>query len=184
MTGIPAGLVIRRVPLSSLRPDPANARAHPELNLAAISASLARFGQAEPLVVQKRTQRIVGGHGRLAARKALGWTECDIVELDIDDLQATALGIALNRTAEMATWDDKALTKLLAELQAQGALDGVGFDTAEIDEMIAALEAENAGPVDDPGPEPPSAVAVARRGETWILGSHRLMCGDSTNAEE
>ncbi len=95
-------LTIRRVPLASLVPDPANARAHGEKNLEAIRASLARFGQAEPLVVQRATRRVIGGHGRLAAMKALGWAEADVVELDLDDLQATALGIALNRTGELA----------------------------------------------------------------------------------
>ena len=78
-------LRIKRVPLDSLHQDPANARTHGNDNLEAIRASLQRFGQAEPLVVHK-TGRVIGGNGRLAAMKALGWTECDVVELDIDDL--------------------------------------------------------------------------------------------------
>jgi len=182
--GSASGLVVRRVPIDSLRPDPANARSHPQANLDAIAASLARFGQAEPLVVQKRTARVVGGNGRLVAMKALGWKEADVVELDIDDLQATALGIALNRTAESAEWDDGALAALLEQLRKEDSLDGVGFSQEEVDELLAAVEADNAVLGEDPGPDPPSAVAVARRGELWLLGNHRLLCGDSTSAED
>jgi len=96
-----AGLAIRRVPLDSLHLDPSNARLHGPQNMDAIKASLQRFGQAEPLVVQKSSGRVIGGNGRLEAMRALGWTECDVVELEVDDLQATALGIALNRTSEL-----------------------------------------------------------------------------------
>ena len=95
-------LTVRRVPLDSLHLDPANARLHGEENLDAIAASLARFKQTEPLVVHKPTGRVIGGNGRLVAMKRLGWTHCDVVELDVDGTTATALGIALNRTAELA----------------------------------------------------------------------------------
>jgi ParB-like chromosome segregation protein Spo0J len=96
-------LAVRRVPIASLHLDPANARSHPERNLDAIKASLARFGQAEPLVVQRSSSRVIGGNGRLVAMKALGWSECDVVELDIDDVAATALGIALKQAVLDAT---------------------------------------------------------------------------------
>jgi hypothetical protein len=74
-------LAIRRVPLSELHEDLSNARAHGPENLDAIAASLARWGQAEPLVVQAGSRRVIGGNGRLAAMRKLGWTECDVVEL-------------------------------------------------------------------------------------------------------
>src|SRR6185369_2545828 len=97
-----------------------------------------------PLVVQKATGRVIGGHGRLVAMKALGWTECDIVELEIDDLQATALNIALNRVGDTSSWDLPALGKLLESLQEADALDGVGFSDKEVDtlldELVAAAE--------------------------------------------
>jgi DNA modification methylase len=172
-------LSIRRVPLAELHLDPANARSHPERNLDAIRASLARFGQAEPLVVQKRSQRVIGGNGRVVAMRALGWTHADVVELDLDDLQATSLAIALNRTSELATWDLPTLSRLLDGLKADDSLDGVGFDPKEIDEirdlMLAGLQS---GVVEDEAPAPPDA-ATSRRGDVWILGRHRLMCGDS-----
>ena len=88
----PASAVIyRRVPLADLHPDPGNARAHNERNMAAIRDSLVRFQQAEPLVVQRGTGRVIGGNGRLAAMLELGWTECDIAEVDVDDREARAL---------------------------------------------------------------------------------------------
>ena len=98
-------LEIKRVSLDTLKLDPANARAHGERNLEAIVASLQRFGQAEPLVVHAPTGRVIAGNGRLVAMRQLGWEQADVVELDLDELQATALAIALNRTAELAEWD-------------------------------------------------------------------------------
>ncbi len=177
------GLTIRRVPIADLVLDPANARSHPERNLDAIKASLARFGQAEPLVVQARTRRVVGGNGRLVAMRALGWTECDVVELDLDDLQATSLGIALNRTSELAEWDLPALGKLLDTLQAEGALDGVGFDEAEIQQLLDGLSGDPVGLEQDQAPAAPDA-ATTVRGDVWLLGRHRLMCGDSASAAD
>jgi DNA modification methylase len=172
------------VPIASLHLDPANARAHPERNLESILASLQRFGQAEPLVVQKGTRRVVGGNGRLQAMKKLGWTECDVVELEVNDLEATSLGIALNRTAELAEWDEPVLARILKHLRDEDALVGLGFDVPEIDDLIASLDVGDFGLVEDPGPDAPSAVAVARKGDIWLLGAHRLMCGDSTNAAD
>jgi DNA modification methylase len=179
-------MIIRRVPLDTLHVDPGNVRLHGDENMAAIRGSMARFGQAEPLVVQKSTSRVIGGNGRLVAMQQLGWTECDIVEVDVDDRTARALSVALNRTAELATWDTEALAKLLEQLRAEDALQGVGYDTADIDELLAELEASTgeARDIDDPGPEEPPKQPVSRSGDLWILGDHRLLCGDSTQLND
>ncbi len=174
-------LLIKRVPIQSIHLDPANARSHGPENLDAIESSLRRFGQAEPLVVQAKSGRVIGGNGRLVAMKHLGWTECDIVELDLDDLQATALGIALNRTSELASWDEPALAKILEELRANDSLDGVGYSPGDIDELLAELQDGTEGLCDeDQVPEPPEE-AVTRPGDLWLLGNHRLLCGDSSS---
>src|SRR5580765_6129604 len=101
----PRPLVTRRVKLTDLHADPANARRHDERNLAAIADSIRTFGQVEPLVVQRATGKVIGGNGRLEVLRKQGATECDVVEVDVNDTQAAALGIALNRTAELAEWD-------------------------------------------------------------------------------
>ena len=183
-TALGAPLAIRRVPIDSNHLDPAHARSPPQRNLDAIRSSLARFGQAEPLVVQRPTGRVIGGNGHLVAMKALGWTECDIVELDIADTEATALGIALNRTAELAEWDDDTLAQLLQSLRADGAIDGLGFDAKEIDELLRYAGLELPSPTEDPSEQAPREQPVSQRGDLWILGSHRPLCGDSTSSEE
>jgi DNA modification methylase len=179
-------LTIRRVALSALHHDPANARSHDERNLDAIAASLRQFGQAEPLVVQRSSGKVIGGNGRMTAMKALGWTECDVVELDLDDTQATALGIALNRTGELAEWDLPALTKILESFKGTEVFDALGFDEKELnamlDEVIAAGESLD-GIVEDGAPALPDA-ATTRTGDLWILGDHRLLCGDSSKRED
>lgn len=172
-------LTIRRIALDTLHGDPANARLHGERNLEAIRASLARFGQAEPLVVQRSSQRVIGGNGRLLAMRELGWTQADVVELDLDDTQATALGIALNRTAELAEWDDRALAALFRSLP---EIEATGFEAADLDALIAEIAAQDApAGIDDPGPSDPPERATTIRGDLWILGDHRLLCGDSTD---
>ncbi len=177
-------LTVRRLALDDLHLDVSNARTHGPENMDAIIGSLKRFGQAEPLVVQKSTHRVIGGNGRLEAMRKLGWTHCDIVELDLDDLQATALGIALNRSSELATWNDATLAKLLEELKANDALDGVGYSPADIDQLLDDLEMQSIGEGDpDDVPEPPEE-AVTRPGDLWILGAHRLLCGDSSSVDD
>lgn len=88
-------LQIRRVSLDALHQDPANARAHGPANMAAIEASLARFGQAEPLIVHAGTGRVIGGNGRLAAMKRLGWTEAGISCPVAPEKRRTAAELAL-----------------------------------------------------------------------------------------
>src|SRR5688572_4224352 len=176
-------LAIRRVSIEAVHPDPANARSHDERNLGTIQASLARFGQVEPLVVQEGTGRVIGGNGRLVAMKRLGWTEVDVVEVDLTSIDATALAIALNRSAELAAWNDQVLAELLRDLRTEDALAGVGFEDLEIDALLAGLDTGGGGLVEDPGAQDPPETPVTRAGDLWLLDDHRLLCGDSTSAE-
>lgn len=177
------GLSIKRVRLEDLAPDPGNARTHGPANLEAIAESLRRFGQAEPLVVQGGTRRLVGGHGRLEAMRGLGWSECDVVELELEDVEAAALGLALNRAGELAGWDEPALASLLSGLESEGALEGLGFDSADIDRLLAGLSADDADQsAEAREPEPPPR-PVTRCGDCWELGRHRLVCGDATDED-
>jgi len=172
---------VRRVPIDSIHLDPANARLHGEQNMAAIIGSLKRFGQVEPLVVQKATGRIIGGNGRIVAMKQIGWTECDIVEVDVDDLTATSLGIALNRSSELSGWNEPVLAEILKQLDASGDLEGVGFSHEDLGALLDELQAQEGSDGDlDAIPAPPEA-ATTRPGDLWILGEHRLLCGDSAS---
>ena len=180
-------LAIRRVRLDALHLDPANARARPDRNLQSIQDSLARFGQAEPLVIQKSTGRIIGGNGRLVAMKKLGWSECDVVELDIDDLQATALGIASQphrRSLRNGTGRRSRSSSREAARSRTPSTAGVRRRRTSI-RLLEELEEAVAPDLEDPGakasrPCPP----VSKTGDLWILGAHRMLCGDSTKPED
>lgn len=179
-------LKTRRVSLAKLHEDPANARLHDEANLAAIKASLQEFGQVEPLVVQKSTGKVIGGNGRLRAMQALGWKACDIVEVDADDLRATALGITLNRTAELAKWDDGALARLLGQLEGQPVFAATGYDADDLQALLRGLEAGAPQILQEDQPHPPSAKPATRPGDLWRLPGpreHLVLCGDSTTTD-
>lgn len=129
----------KRVPLSELNEDMANVRKHDERNLEGIRASLCQFGQVEPLVVQRRSMRVVGGNGRLAVMRDLGWESADVVLVDLDDTQATSLAIALNRTGELASWDYSRLGEMLRALSSDGVdLKALGFTPDEAAPLLAA----------------------------------------------
>jgi DNA modification methylase len=159
--------------------DPANVRKHDEKNLAAIKASLNRFGQQKPIVVDA-SGVVRAGNGTLAAAKALGWKEIRIVRSSLAGSEATAYAIADNRTAELAEWDEDALSQTLAALQIEDENLAVvtGFDAKEIDALLAPDEV-----TEDEFPEQ-TVDPITKTGDLWLLGEHRLLCGDSTKADE
>jgi len=124
-------MTIARVPITSISPDPANARKHPKRNVDAIVASLRRFGQQRPIVVDAKNV-VRAGNGTLQAAKQLGWTEIDIVRSDLPPSELTAFAIADNRTAELAAWDDDVLANLLVE----PGIGDVGFDDGDMADMF------------------------------------------------
>jgi len=173
-------LNIERVPLSDLHQDPANARTHGERNLDAIGDSLRSFGQVEPLVVQRGTGRVIGGNGRLAVMRREGQTHADVVYLDIDDHAATRLGIALNRTAELAEWNKETLASLLDGMGDADLLT-TGFDADSLKDLLADLTPPEVVEDEAPAPLPDP---VSKTGDLWEMGGHRLLCGDSTKGED
>ena len=165
------------VPIDSLSPDPANARKHDERNLAAIRDSLRAFGQQKPIVVDQR-EVVIAGNGTLEAAKRLGWSEIAIVRTTLDQTQATAFGIADNRTAELAEWDDEVLRSLLDSMDDE-TRDLLAFDQKELDAMLPTMAVEV---VEDEVPE--EVEPRTKPGDLWLLGRHRLLCGDSTKSED
>jgi hypothetical protein len=174
---------VERVPLGSISPDPANARTHDDRNLEAIRGSLRRFGQQKPIVVDS-SGVIRAGNGTYHAAEALGWDEIDIVRTDLEGLEAAAYAIADNRTSDLSEFHQETLAKLLEQLQAEDALLGVGFDDADLDELLAQLQSQaSVEAQEDEVPEPPDE-ATSRPGDIWVLGRHRLCCGDSSSPED
>ncbi len=174
---------LETVALGSISPDPANTRKHSRRNLDAIKASLRRFGQQKPIVVDAKGI-VLAGNGTLAAATELGWSEIQIVRTALAGVDATAFGIADNRSAELAEWDEK-LGDVLAALKAEDfPLPEIGFDEAD----LAQLAGEP--PPSDADAEPQIDKAEELRvkwgvelGQVWQLGEHRIACGDSTSAE-
>ncbi|NOT01915.1 MAG: ParB N-terminal domain-containing protein, partial [Phycisphaerales bacterium] len=165
---------VRTAKIDEIHADPTNARRHGEKNLDAIAKSLQVYGQVEPLVVQKSSGRVIGGNGRLEVLRRGGASECDVVELDLDDTQARALSLALNRTSELAEWDDDALASALSYLRLENVdLGSLGFDDIDLAKLLDMPEV-----IEDEVPEPPDE-AVTRPGDLIVMGNHRLLCGDA-----
>ena len=172
-------------PVSDLTLDPNNARAHSDRNLEAIADSLRQFGQQKPIVVAA-DGTVLAGNGTLAAARHLGWPEIAAVTTNLGGADARGYAIADNRTAELAEWD---MVRLAEEL---GALSPdmqaiAGFDEKEIARVVSEAEKAIRAMQDaqdlDAVPEPPDE-AITQSGDLWVLGNHRLLCGDSGSAED
>jgi len=169
------------VPVAELRPDPANARTHPEKNLAAICGSLVEYGQRTPLVVNRRTGYVEKGNGTLEAALSLGWTHLAAIYVEDDPAKAAGYALADNRSAELAGWDQQKLEALLR--QTEGLVDDPRLQEM-LEELGSSFERITPGQTDpDDVPEPPGE-PVTCPGDLWILGDHRLLCGDSSKPED
>lgn len=174
---------LQLLPVGQFSLDPSNVRQHGEKNHETTRSSLRKFGQRTPIVVQKQGMIVRAGNDRLAIFREEGWSHIVALVVDESDVQATAYAIADNRTGELAEWDDEALARQLDALQKEGIdLDGLGFDLDDLGELDLGLGA--GGQVDDPGAEEPPVNPVSQLGDLWILGDHRLLCGDSTNRDD
>ena len=127
-----------KIPISELYADPSNVRKHSDKNIKAIEASLKRFGQQKPIVIDKNNV-VRAGNGTLQAATNLGWEKIWVSKSKLSPSELTAYAIADNRTAELAEWDMEALGLQLAELEAD--LSDIGFD--EIDMTALGFDDEN-----------------------------------------
>lgn len=162
---------------------PYNPRTISDHDLVALGRSMKTFGVVEPVVVNKRTGRIVGGHQRVKAAEAQGIESLPVVHVDLDEPQEKQLNLALNRIS--GEFDVEKLADILKELEAEGAdLDLTGFTTTEIDDLIRGMETPEEGLTDpDLIPEPPEEPAT-QLGDLIYLGAHRLLCGDAADPHQ
>nr|WP_255610605.1 site-specific DNA-methyltransferase [Lysobacter sp. ESA13C] len=173
---------VEQRPIEALIPFSRNARTHSDAQVAQIAASILEFGWTNPILVDG-TNGIIAGHGRLLAARQLGLARMPVIELaHLTPAQKRAYVIADNRLAENAGWDEELLKLELAELRdAEFDLDLLGFTEEELDDLLID---DQAGLTDDDEVPESAEHPVSRRGDVWICGSHKVLCGDATNAED
>jgi DNA modification methylase len=172
----------KSVQVTEIVPYSRNSRTHSPEQIAQIAASIRQFGFTNPVLIDEANV-LIAGHGRLAAAQRLGMTEVPaIVVAGLSETDRQALRIADNKLALNAGWDDDLLLAELTELRDVGFdLALTGFGDAELTDIFAE---HNDGLTDpDDVPEPP-AEPVSRLGDVWLLGRHRLVCGDATDAAD
>lgn len=174
---------VERVPITELKPNKRNARLHSNKQLHQIAGSIREFGFNNPVLID-REGVILAGHGRVEAAKILAMTSVPIIRVEhLTDEQKRAFALADNKIALNAGWDLEMLAIDLRELSALELpfdLEITGFDTAEIDLQID-------GPAEGNKPDscdliPSAASAVSVLGDLWVLGEHKLLCGDARDS--
>ena len=171
-------LQVEQTPIHTLRPNRQNARTHSRLQLRQIANSILRFGFCNAILVDDDLT-VLAGHGRVEAAKLLGLTSIPTIRLShLTDADKRAYVIADNRLAEKAGWD-----RSLLAIELQGLIDIgfeielTGFETPEIDLLLdEALEAAGLAPAaDDHVPKKSNGSPTSRRGDLWVMGSHRTL---------
>ena len=171
-------------PIDAIQPYPGNPRVNDDA-VDAVAASLKEFGFRQPIVIDADGV-IIAGHTRWKAARKLGLAKVPVhVATDLTPEQVRAYRITDNKTGELAEWDMEILPIELAELREGGFdMDLLAFDGEELGRLLTEGAGVQQGLTDpDAVPEPPDE-AITRKGDIWILGDHRLMCGDSSSPED
>src|ERR1035437_3897488 len=181
-----AALSVEQVPIDELRPDPANPRRISDEELDSLERSVRQFGFVQPVLARREDQTVIGGHQRLVAARRLGYTTVPVTWLDLSIEQARLLNLALNKIG--GSFDDALLARLLADWAASPDVDLTlsGFDEDEIKDLLRSLETrEKREQVESFDLDEALAEATraprSKPGDLWVLGDHRLLCGDSTD---
>lgn len=169
---------------ANLRPGP-RVRKHPEAQIERIRASIERFGFLCPPLISD-TGEIIAGVARTEAARRLGFDELPVlVASGMSTANIKAYRVADNKLAEMSSWDREVLKfefEAILEIDSTFDLQYSGFDTAEIDLVLNPVSSDDEQGPDDEAPAL-SVTAVSRVGDVWVLGDHRLVCGDALSAE-
>jgi DNA modification methylase len=168
-------------PVDRLRPYERNPRTHSDEQVDQIAASMVEFGWTNPVLVDEQGG-ILAGHGRLLAARKLGLAEVPVIRFEhLSEAQKRAYLIADNQLTLNSGWDDELLAAELAWLRDERFdLDLVGFDASELERLLTLTDGDAASDgAEDEVPEPPED-PVSKPGDLWVLGNHRLLCGDAT----
>jgi len=174
---------IEQVAIDKLIPYINNARTHSQHQVAQVAASIREFGFTNPVLIDK-SNGIIAGHGRVQAAQKLEMTDVPCLRLDyLTEAQKKAYILADNKLALNAGWDEELLALELAELGDMGFdLELTGF---ELDEIEALMPGESTDGLTDPDDAPEvQAEAISKPGDVWLMGKHRLMCGDATSIDD
>jgi DNA modification methylase len=172
---------LQRVQLTSLVPHPRNVRRGV---ISAIADSLQVHGQYKPIIVQASTGHILVGNHTWLAAQSLGWDEIDVVYVEVSDDEALRILLVDNKSTDHASYDEMGLAELLAQLsESELGLVGTGYSDSELSELLGAtlVPEELLTDADD---VPAAAVPRTSSGDVWLLGSHRVKCGDSTSVTD
>jgi len=179
---------IEQLPIDELRPDPANPRRISDQELETLTRSISEFGLIDPIIARREDKMVIGGHQRLLAARKLGYKTVPVVLTDLTVEQAHLLNIALNKIS--GSFDQELLARLLKELQETPNIDLSlsGFEDDELKKLLKSLNArekkERLESFDlDEAIKAAQSSPVAKPGDIWLLGEHRLACGDSTDRE-
>jgi len=179
---------IEQLPINELRPDPANPRRISDQELETLTRSISEFGLIDPIIARREDKMVIGGHQRLLAARKLGYKTVPVVLVDLTVAQAHLLNIALNKIS--GSFDQELLARLLKELQETPNIDLSlsGFEEDELKKLLKSLDArekkERLESFDlDAAIKDAQSSPVAKLGDIWMLGEHRLACGDSTDRE-
>jgi DNA modification methylase len=173
---------IEMVSVDTLIPYAKNARTHSDEQVAQIAGSIKEFGFNNPVLIDKDNS-VIAGHGRLMAARKLGYKEVPVVKLEhLTESQRKAYILADNRIALNSGWDTSMLSLELQELKDDIDLSLLGFDADELDAMLNPIEETEGLTDEDSVPDVP-VEPKTKLGDIYILGNHRLMCGDSTSID-
>ena len=185
----PALLTVEYLPIGDLKPDPFNPRRISDEELETLTRSIQQFGLVDPIIVRRADLTVIGGHQRLVAARRLGYDAVPVVLVDLSQEQARLLNLALNKIT--GTWDQELLARLLKDLSIVPEVDLSlsGFGEDELQKLLKSLEArDKRDKIEDFNLEDAlataEAVPVTQPGDLWLLGDHRLLCGDATNEED
>src|SRR3990167_2076173 len=171
---------IKYVDIDSLQPFGKNPKKHPESQIKAVAKSIQKFGWTNPIlaIIHENKNLVIAGHARLEAAKSINLKQVPVIFLDIPYEKAIAYNISDNKLAELAEWDEPLLAEILKNMDKE-IISLTGFEDNEIQRLLDSIKE-----ITEDNPPELGKEAIAKLGDIYQLGKHRIMCGDSTKKED